>query len=172
MGGGAVERTGLENRQGGNSFVGSNPTPSASVHSVRPGHMLSGLYRYASWPNANGVLRQAPRAFTMPATVENPENRDRTTGSIVFSRLHLLAAAFAEEFERNLELEAAKVDLARIQLRSGVLVARGLVGPAVVAFIRAARVAMRATAPAERPEMPHALSLARRGGATPPQAGC
>ncbi len=29
MGGRAVEGTGLENRQGGNSFVGSNPTPSA-----------------------------------------------------------------------------------------------------------------------------------------------
>ncbi len=31
MGGRAVEGTGLENRQGGNSFVGSNPTPSAKV---------------------------------------------------------------------------------------------------------------------------------------------
>ena len=31
MGGRAVEGTGLENRQGGNSFVGSNPTPSASL---------------------------------------------------------------------------------------------------------------------------------------------
>ncbi len=30
MGGRAVEGTGLENRQGGNVFVGSNPTPSAS----------------------------------------------------------------------------------------------------------------------------------------------
>ena len=29
MGGRVVEGTGLENRQGGNSFVGSNPTPSA-----------------------------------------------------------------------------------------------------------------------------------------------
>ena len=30
MGGRAVEGTGLENRQGGDSFVGSNPTPSAT----------------------------------------------------------------------------------------------------------------------------------------------
>ena len=29
MGGRVVEGTGLENQQGGNSFVGSNPTPSA-----------------------------------------------------------------------------------------------------------------------------------------------
>lgn len=31
MGGRAVEGTGLENRQGGDSFVGSNPTPSAMI---------------------------------------------------------------------------------------------------------------------------------------------
>lgn len=31
MGGRAVEGTGLENRQGGDSFVGSNPTPSATL---------------------------------------------------------------------------------------------------------------------------------------------
>lgn len=30
MGGRAVESTGLENRQGGNPFVGSNPIPSAN----------------------------------------------------------------------------------------------------------------------------------------------
>ena len=31
MGGRAVEGTGLENRQGGDLFVGSNPTPSAII---------------------------------------------------------------------------------------------------------------------------------------------
>jgi hypothetical protein len=35
MGGRAVEGTGLENRQGRKSFVGSNPTPSASFISSK-----------------------------------------------------------------------------------------------------------------------------------------
>ena len=43
MGGRAVEGSGLENRQGCKLLVGSNPTPSAKITSVRPGDMGDNL---------------------------------------------------------------------------------------------------------------------------------
>ncbi len=70
MGGRAVEGTGLENRQRGNPFVGSNPTPSASRHAApqpplptsapcrRPAQHRTAAFKVPSWPR--GRVRFPP----------------------------------------------------------------------------------------------------------------
>jgi hypothetical protein len=53
MGGRAVEYTGLENRQRGDPFVGSNPTPSANQSRKRLNPCMPLI---KTWPNGHELL--------------------------------------------------------------------------------------------------------------------
>ncbi len=59
------------------------------------------------------------------------------------SRFHLFVFAFSGYFEKILRREIAKADVVAQCRRPGVLVARGLVGPVLVAFVKATRLALR-----------------------------
>ena len=71
MGGRVVECTGLENRQRGNSFVGSNPTSSASFMVSFPG---------IAWPQSlrpRHAVRQTSRRKSVRGQRSNEFARER-----------------------------------------------------------------------------------------------
>ncbi len=61
----------------------------------------------------------------------------------MYYRFRLFVFVFAGNFEKSLEREVAKVDLRQYTRRPGVLVARGLIAPTMVALYNAARLALR-----------------------------
>jgi hypothetical protein len=63
---------------------------------------------------------------------------------IMSRRTRAFLRALSEHFEEALQKEVARVDLSASLRRSGVLVTRALVGPALIAFCKAVRHAWRA----------------------------
>ncbi len=61
----------------------------------------------------------------------------------MYYRFRLFVFIFADNFEKSLKREVAKVDFSQYTRRPGVLVARGLIAPTMVAFYNAARLALR-----------------------------
>src|SRR5438045_2926496 len=91
MGGRAVEGTGLENRQRGNPFVGSNPTPSASYapNQLITNEPIDGAKAYPSCsPSIRGARRADRRYVRLPRTKWVKRTRARLMDD------HRLAANF------------------------------------------------------------------------------
>ncbi len=57
--------------------------------------------------------------------------------------MRLFWSAFSQHFEKALQHEIAKYDLTQTYSQHGVLAARGLVGPSVIALYKAAHIALR-----------------------------
>ena len=83
---------------------------------------------------------------------------------MMLQRLRQLAASFAAHFETILQQEFAKIDVADCSRRSGVLVPRGVVGPPLVAFWKAAGLALRARPIAEATPIERRHGHAVHGG--------
>jgi hypothetical protein len=66
-GGRAVEGSGLENRQGGNSLVGSNPTPSARGLCFRRKNWFRPGFSLTPSPTATGEVRRSFNSKAKPA---------------------------------------------------------------------------------------------------------